>query len=439
MFKISLTNGSVEEFIKLLGIHPFAERGIAFYRPLFREVLHNIYFNFFGLNHVPFRILLMGVHFLNISLVFFLIRKIFKKKSLSFFVSLFFGISSANVATLYYIPGGIESSGAMALAMLSFIFYLKFLENGKQKIRLLSFFLFALALASHEIIIAAPLVMAAYRPKNLLKLWPFFALAAALLYVDIFKIGLSPAEEQYRAIFDPKKILHSFAWYAAWAFGLPEMLIDFVLPGLKLNPNLMKYWSNYYTVIFFSASLAFLILCTRLFFFKKMNIFAVLWFIAAISPVILLPAHKSGHYLIFALPGFWSLIALLTFSFPRKIIILLFVLLFTLQVTSIKLGEKTHWAATRGKIALKLINEIKSAYPSLPKGSAIYFTNDPHYPYLTKEWGGTSKQASLILNNSDALQLLYKDPSLKVFYEDLGGVPQNFPSDKLHSIVARIK
>lgn len=437
MFKISLTNGSVGEFIKLLGIHPFTERGIAFYRPLFREVLHNVYFNLFGLNHIPFRILLMGVHFINISLVYFLIQKVFKKKSLTFFVSLFFGISSANVATLYYIPGGIESSGAMALAMLSFIFYLKFLENGKQKIRLLSFFLFALALASHEIIIAAPLIMAAYKPKNLLKLWPFFALAAALLYIDIFKIGLSPAEEQYRAIFDPKKILHSFAWYAAWAFGLPEMLIDFVLPGLKINPNLMKYWGNYYTVVFFSAALSFLILCARLFFFKKESLFAAVWFIAAISPVILFPAHKSGHYLIFALPGFWLFIAPAVFNFPKKVTFLLLILLFTLQVTSVKLGEKTHWAATRGKTALKLINEIKSKYPTLPKGAAIYFTNDPSYPYLTKEWGGTSKQASLILNGSDALQLLYKDPGLKVFYEDLGGLPKDFPPDKIYSLVAK--
>lgn len=454
MFKVSLTNGSVGEFIKLLGVYPFSERGIAFYRPIFREILHNIYFNFFGLNHVPFRILLMGVHFLNISLVYFLIRKIFKKKSLSFFISLFFGISSANVATLYYIPGGIESSGAVTFALLTLIFYVKFLESGKQKIRLLSLAFFALALVSHEIIIATPLILSAYVAifsskktllKNLFQLWPFFLMVTALLYIDIFKIGLSPTEEQYRAVFDPKKILHSFSWYLLWAFGLPEMLIDFVLPGFKLNPSLMRYWGNYYIVIFITAAFSFLILSAMLFFsflrkgviLKKEFIFAAIWFIVAISPVILLPAHKSTHYLIFALTGFWSLIALLAFNFPRKAIIVLFILLFTLQAASIKLGEKTHWAATRGKLAEKLIKDIKSKYPILPKGVIIYFENDPSYPYLTKEWGGTSKQASLILNNSDALQLLYKDPSLQVFYEDLGGMPKDFPPDKIYSLVAR--
>ncbi|MDP3732913.1 MAG: hypothetical protein Q8Q91_00070 [Candidatus Daviesbacteria bacterium] len=454
MFKVSLTNGSLGEFIKLLGIYPFAERGLAFYRPLFREILHNIYFNFFGLNHIPFRILLMGVHFINISLVYFLIQNIFKKSFLSFFVALFFGISSANVATLYYIPGGIESSGATAFALLTLIFYIKFLETGKQKIRLLSLIFFGLALASHEIVMATPLVLAAYviifsskktKLKNLLQLWPLFLMVAALLYIDIFQIGLSSAEEQYRAVFDPKKILHSFSWYALWALGLPEMLIDFVLPGFKLNPALMRYWGNYYIVIFISAVLSFLILSTKTFilFFRKRGVlkkelvFTAIWFIVAISPVILLPAHKSGHYLIFALTGFWSFIALIAFNFPKKATIFLIILLITLQITSIKLGEKTHWAATRGKTAQKLISELKSAYPSLPKGSAIYFTNDPTYPYLTKEWGGTSKQASLILNNSDALQLLYKDPTLQVFYEDLGGVAKDFPQDKIYSIMAR--
>lgn len=441
MFKVSLTDGSFEEFIKLFGIYPFEERGIAFYRPIFREALHNIYYNIFGLNHLPFRALLLGVHLINIYLVFILIRKIFQRYFLALLVTFFFGISAAHTATLNYLAGGIESSGALLFTLLTFIFYLKFLHDQKIKFYLFSLLFFTLSLASHEIIITAPLVMAAYRPKKIFLLWPFFTLAAAFLYIDIFKIGLSPTEEQYQAVIDPKKILHSLSWYSAWAFGLPEMLIDFVLPGFKLNPSLMRYWGNYYIVIFISAAFSFLILSTMLFFsflrkgvvLKKEFIFTAIWFIAAISPVILLPAHKSIHYLIFALVGFWSLIMLMAINLSKKWLAVFLILLFILQITSIKLGEKTHWAATRGKLAEKLIKDFKSKYPVLPKGAIIYFENDPSYPYLTKEWGGTSKQASLILNNSDALQLLYKDPSLQVFYEDLGGIPKGFPPDQIYS------
>lgn len=81
---------------------------------------------------------------------------------------------------------------------------------------------------------------------------------------------------------------------------------------------------------------------------------------------------------------------------------------------------------------------MKSTYPTLPKGAIVYFKNDPQYPFLTQEWGGTSKQASLILNGADALQLLYNDPTLKVYYEDLSSIPYDTP-DKLFTVVARIQ
>lgn len=436
MFKISLTDGSFGEFIKLFGIYPFEEKGIAFYRPIFREALHNIYFNVFGLNHLPFRLLLLGIHLTNIYLVFILIRKIFKQNFLALLVAFFFGISATHTSTLNYLAGGVESSGALTFALLTFIFYLKFLQDQKIKFYLFSFLFFALSLASHEIIITAPFVLAAYKPKNLVKLLPFFALSAAIFYIDIFKIGLSPAEQQYQAVFDPKKILHSLSWYSTWAFGLPEMLIDFVLPGAKLNPNLMRYWGNYYAVIFFSAGVAFLILMTRLFFLNRKSFFAVIWFIIALLPVILLPAHKSTHYLIFALVGFWSFILLLALNLSKKWLTVFLILLFILQVTSIKLGEKTYWAATRGKQAQKLLTDIKSRYPTLPKGSVFLVTNDPKYPFLTKQWGGTSKQTSFILNGADALQLLYQDPTLRVFYEDLGGAPADSPPSKVFVYMA---
>ncbi len=448
MFKVSLTDGTFTDFVRLFGIYPFEERGIAFYRPIFREALHNIYFSIFGLNHLPFRVLLLGIHFINISLVYFLIQNIFKKRLLSFLTALFFGISAANVATLYYIPGGIESSGAVTFALLTIISYKKYLAVHRFKFYLLSFVSFLLALASHEIILATPLILLALRSR-ILKLWPFFLSLIILLYIDLVKIGFSPGEQQYKFIFNPKTIIQSFSWYMSWGYGMPEMLIDFVLPGFKLNPNLLRYWGDFYKVIFpaFFVScfiLIFFIISTvlkrRSLFMDKRFLFFLFWLLTGLLPVIFLPSHKSSHYLIFVLAPFWALIFfVITQSALSKFLVFLFIAsLLLLNGASIKLGEKTHWASTRGKTAQKLVQELKSKYPSLPKGSAIYFTNDPAYPYLTKEWGGTSKQASFVLNGADALQLLYKDPTLQVFYEDFGGVPKNFPKERVYQLMAKI-
>lgn len=463
MFKVSQTDGSFNGFIKLLGIHPFTERGVAFYRPIFREALHNIYFSIFGLNHIPFRILLFSIHFLNIFLVYTLIQSIFKKKFISLFAAFFFGISAANVSTLYYLSGGIEASGATMFALLALVFYNKFIITKREGLRLFSLLCFILALSSHEIILSTPIILSGlvfvYYPNNkwvnnILKLWPFFLTWLVIIYIDFFKIGFSESEKQYQLIFNLKTLIQSFTWYWLWSFGLPETLIDFVLPGLKLNPNLIRYWGDYYKIIFpaFAISFSFLLIFILYLFSKskgalldKRFIFLLFWFTLGILPVILLPSHKSSHYLIFALPAFWGAVMYICFNFFKvfwKInqkmgIALLAVFLsstFLLSAASAKLGEVNYWAAIRGKLAERLIIQVKSAYPSLPKGSIIYFKNDPDYPFLTKEWGGSSKQASLILNGSDALQLLYKDPTLKVYYEDL-----KLPSEnKIYPLVAKI-
>src|SRR3990170_6755949 len=93
-FKVSLTDGSLREFVNFFGVHPFEEKQIAFYRPIFREVLYNLFYSLFGLNHLPFRTLSFFIHFINIYLVFSFTQIMFKKKLVSYFSAFFFGITA---------------------------------------------------------------------------------------------------------------------------------------------------------------------------------------------------------------------------------------------------------------------------------------------------------------------------------------------------------
>ena len=180
---------------------------------------------------------------------------------------------------------------------------------------------------------------------------------------------------------------------------------------------------------------------------NRIFLFSLIWFPLGLLPVILLPLHKSTHYLEISLPSFWILIGYIVLKFYNQVenknlakifISILIISLIILSTTSTLLGSINYWAASRGKIARQLIEEIKISYPVLPKGSIIYFKDDPSYPFLNKDWGKTSKQASIILNGSDALQLLYNDPTIKVFYEDLGGLPKEISSNIIYMIIAKI-
>lgn len=465
-FKVSQTDGTVYNFLNLFGFHPFNERGIAFYRPISRELLFNISYLLFGLNHLPLRIFSYLIHLINIILVYILIQKLFGKMMLSFFVSFFVGITAANVATLYYLAGGIQTLLATTFSLSSLLFFIKYLRSGRSQLEIFSFILFLAGISSHEQAIIIPFLMLGliliYKPKqikiNILHLLPHFMAITILIYLEIFKIGFSSTEQQYQAVFNIKTALNSLFWYSNWALGIPETLIDFVLPGFKLNPTLLKYWGNYYLFIFPSyfisilllgIAVVYLILKKTILFNNKAFLLFVVWFPLGLLPVIFLPAHKSTHYLEISLPAFWTIIGFIILNFyqelKKKSIFLSRICLagsifslIILSSTSVILGNSNYWAASRGKLAEKLIKEVKNTYPALPKGAIIYFKNDPNYPYVAKEWGGSSKQASIILNGADALQLLYKDPTIQVFYEDLGR-PSNKPlTKKTYELTIRI-
>lgn len=436
-FKVSLTDGSFLSFLKLFGFYPFSVKGIAFYRPIFREFLYHTFYNLFGLNPLPFRLLALSLHLTNTVLVYIFILRTTKTRFMACFSSLFFGLSSANVALLYYLAGGIQAIGATFFMLLALLFF--------EKYYLLSLTAFILGLGSHEIAAVTPLLIfgliftsekefRSFKPFK--RLLPFILMTVIYIMAEVTIIGLSPGEKQYQTVFSLKSTMNTLMWYTAWAIGLPEMLIDFVGSGFDLKPQLLRFWGDYFNIIFstFVIEIAFI----SVFFLNALKnsimknkrvIYFALWFPVCITPVIFLPSHKSSYYLAPALVGIWAFIGLLLHNFYQKVkryklftysIIIFFVIdLVVLSLTSIRLGDKTYWAATRGRLAQKILTDIKMKHPIIPPGAFIYFENDPNYPFVANDWGGTSKQVAYILNYNLALQLLYKDFTIQACFQDL--------------------
>ncbi len=89
---------------------------------------------------------------------------------------------------------------------------------------------------------------------------------------------------------------------------------------------------------------------------------------------------------------------------------------------NISLNSKTFWAAKRASAAKVLLNNIKNDFPKYPQ-SSIYVKDDPFYPKISNEWGSSSRQDFYIMSGSDALKLIYNDPTIKVYYEAIN--PEN--------------
>jgi len=275
---------------------------------------------------------------------------------------------------------------------------------------------------------------------------PHFICILALAFIEVKIIGFSTGEAQYQTVFNLKTMANTLSWYGLWAFGLPGTLIDYVGPGLKLNPNLMANWGGYYKVIFPAFAASVVLFAAAVFksrprlMDRRVGFFAF-WFVAGLLPVLFLPSHKEVYYLGTVLPAFWALVFYLIFGarkYSKVLSVLFMVCLLTLTVYSIKLGSLTYWVVDRGRLSYKIMSGIKEKYPVLPKGAVLYIKNDPDYPFIAREWGGTSKQASLILSNSDALELLYDDPALTVYFEDFGFPVEESPKSNVFDFVVKL-
>ena len=201
-FRLSDTDGSFLGFVKLFGFYPISEHGAAFYRPIFREVVYNLSYQFWGLNQLPLRILSLILHFGNIVLIYLLITKLFidlaesTRRKIVFFTTLLFAIAPANVGILYYLAGGIQAQGATLFILLSMFLFSKHYK--------LAFLSFILSLMSHEIALSAPLIVAVFsfmtHSFNSKKLAPFFLGALLLLVLEVKLIGFSVSEVQYQPV-----------------------------------------------------------------------------------------------------------------------------------------------------------------------------------------------------------------------------------------------
>mgnify|MGYP001563946258 CR=1 FL=1 len=438
VFKVYFTGDDFFHFKiagNLFGLHPVSQGGYAFYRPIFRELLYSISYKLWGLNVLPLRIFAFVLHFANVVLVFILTKRMFKNlpaqagEKIAYLTAFFFSVSAANASVIYYLAGGLQAQGAAFFVFLSLLLF--------PKHKLFAFLTFVLSLMSHEIAVITPMLIAGVMFLNkdfkIKYLLPYLLVLGVYLYIDFGVIGFSRSEVQYMPSLNIKTLFNSLFWYGLWSFGLPETMVDLIGPGLKVNPDLMKNWGDTYRFVLpgFGLSIASLLILIigkiKSTGFKKEIAFLAFWFVVGISTVLLLPSHKSTYYLVLSLPAFWGIISYFIFDKSKlnKILSVVFMVGFLIMTYfSVRNMNQTYWAAQRGRLSQKIVNDFKSQYPTLPKGATVYMKNDPSYPFISEGWGGTSKQASLILSGSVALELLYKDPTLKVYYQDLDPIPE---------------
>ena len=408
-FLLKISNAkTITDFFNFFNLKQGPE-GLGMYRPLAMQSFFMLAWRLFNLNPLGLHVISYLFFFGIIYLVFILIKKLVDNEKIALFASFLYATSSTHFAHLYWLSDFQEL--AMTFFFLSGIwFFIKFINTQ----RLIHYFVlliaFLLSLLSKETAIVFPFVLGLIYiyfkftnkskipvKKFILSLTPIVLLLVGYFYFRFTYYGF-PKGVSYIWDFSPR-FINTLFWYVLWAVNIPEMLVDFVGPGLRINLNPLLFWKNYLIVIFTSIFILLTILVVNLGEFirksKKVDyilfFLGVIWFITTLLPVLFLPWHKFSYYLTLPLIGIIIPISYLIYKSKNfKFYAIIFSTIWLLlSITNTKLSIRSSWI-TKGEDTAKNVYTYFKNNEILLNGKniAFYDTSEdnvyaPWYPSET--------------------------------------------------------
>ena len=268
------------------------------YRPLTQETFFWLGQKVFGMWPVGFHGLSLAAHLLGSALLYVLLRNFFAPLP-SWVGTTFYAVHSAHFSSVYWISAFPEPM-ALVFYLTALILFIRFDRGGSIRWYVLSLAAMVLGIMSKESILSLPLVLGAYclviSRRRLLWTAPFFSLS--FLYVAIRATSPVVRASPYPLTFGWEAWNNLMA-YLSWAAGFSETLIK-----VKYQWNLERSYPAGAAVL--AAAVALLVWFAR---DKRIALVSLIWFAAALQPVLYFSQHIYPYYLAPSLAAVSLLIA----------------------------------------------------------------------------------------------------------------------------------
>lgn len=388
------------------------------YRPI---SLQNYFFfatSVFNLNPVGFRLITLITLFVSSLIITKIVTKITKNANVGLVAAIFWLTASSHFYAVTWISAAYNVIGTFFFLITSLTF-LKYLESEKGRYYLLSLLFFLITTGSFEFSPVWPIIFFVHLifintplTKCIKIITPYFIIAGFYIIGRFFFIKV-PQIPEYQISLNVSSI-KAFIWYVVWAFNVPEEFKKQISHSLFVfnETFLWQFWQLILKTttqtlwIIFTAILIpiYFILRNKNEFSFLIIIFFASWFLAAISPVLLLPNHTFIMYLTLSSVGIYSLIAYILISSKKTYLLVLSVAIWILSsLTTVNFYKVNFWMIEAQKVAKESSSNIKRAFPRLKNNSAILY----QLPY---NW---QIQA---LANMEFIKTIYNDPSLSIYY-----------------------
>ncbi|OGD95805.1 hypothetical protein A3A48_00665 [Candidatus Curtissbacteria bacterium RIFCSPLOWO2_01_FULL_37_9] len=407
-------------FYEFISFFKFLENRSS-YRPIGLQTYYFVSSSFFGFNPIGFRIITFGLLISSFVLIYKLFKKIAHNKQVGFVTASFWILSSVHFMSITWIAAAWNIIGTFFFILTSILF-VNFCENKNIKFYILTLFTFLLTLCSFEFFVSWPVIFAFYYflikrnslRQTLMIFLPFIVFSLTYMFLrksyaslpQIFEYNIALNIESLKLLF----------WYFLWSLNVPEEFKKQVITNILIfNKTFFReFWplvvKSFVGVLMITIIGIILPLTLALIRKTKINYriisFAIIWFVSAISPVLILPNHYFSMYATLASIGIYFLIAYLTNNYWRTIIILFLLIIWLgMSYTTISFYKDNSWMIESQRFSKEFANRITERFPTLPPNAiVVYPLNDKrHIQALLYDY---------------AIKEIYNEPSLTIYYNN---------------------
>ena len=319
-----------------------------------------LFSSLFGFNPLPYHAAVFATQAANLALLSSVARRLTRSRAAGFIAPLLWVANDALAVPLSWLSAYNQILCCFFI-LLAFYFLLRYIEEGKPIFLCLQWGVFLLGFGALEINVVYPALATGYvllcAREHLRKTLPLFIPSILFVALHWFLIP-KPATGAYARYFD-SGMMQTFGVYWQWALG----------PGrLGLITPVRSWFAPAGTALLTLALLGFTV--ARLRKADRVPVFALLWFLATLAPVMPLRDHIENYYLTLpsaglALLGAWAVVRAWNANWPARGTALALTALYA--ATSIPVGFiVADWHLVHGRQAKNLVLSVAEAHEKHP-------------------------------------------------------------------------
>jgi hypothetical protein len=405
------------------------------YRPLGEILFSFLFYPLFKLHYSLYSYAALFFHVVNTVLVFFILRRLLAGNIAVIAGTIFWGLNPVAIYVTHSFSFLADFTYAF-FYFLSLLFYLKYLDSGRNSYATGVLIFLTLSLLSKEAAVTLPLLLLLItfvffmqaedreskiqRARRILPLL-FVLIGLYLLFYSFLKVGRlydATNRQNYHFSFSTASILNKLDYILASLYlPFPDRMAQ---PDVDFNSE---------RLVALASPLIFLLVTYLIWPFEHTNKnlrAGILWFLICASPVLFIDPSEFTHNLYVPLLGLALIIGCFFHDvtiFAKQIRILrpefLYGYSILLMIASLYVNQniflQTNWRLYYEKIAKNIVHDMKLLHPTLHKNLTLYLLRS------------SEVQIPWIAYDGRLFNVFYDDDSIKSMFEEW---EQPFPEKK---------